>query len=560
MNNVFLDFTIILILASVLAVVFRLIKQPPILAYILAGIIIGPLGLIHIQNADLIKSMAEIGVALLLFILGLELRFDDLKSVGRVAFITGVGQIILTSVLGFLILIALGFPTLSSIYIAIALTFSSTILIVKLLSDKKDINSLYGKISVGFLLVQDLFAILALIILSSLSKTNGSFSAESIGIVFVKGLLLFGIIILLSKTVFPKLLARLAHSPEGLFLFSIAWAFGLSAFVSSSLVGFSVEIGGFLAGLALANSPENFHIISRIRSLRDFFVIIFFVTLGMGMVLNGALRILPQAILLSIFVLIGNPLIVMVILGLIGFRKRTSFLAGLTVAQVSEFSLILIFLGSKIGHVSNDIISLITLVAVITFAISTYMIMNGNYLYRKLNKYLDIFERKNVTGESRIDLGQIKDHIVLAGVNRAGESILASISKDPDQKIVAIDFNPDVVRKLLEENKLAVFGDVSDDDILDHVQIKTAKTIISTISDPEDNLNLIKEVKRSGSDAKIITLARDNHDAHLFYKAGADYVVIPHITSGKHIAKIIKEDKLDDLDDLREKDLKKALF
>ncbi|HVZ66685.1 MAG TPA: cation:proton antiporter family protein [Patescibacteria group bacterium] len=559
MNHVFLDFTIILVLASFLAVLFRLIKQPPILAYILAGIIIGPLGLVHIQNGDLIKSMAEIGVALLLFILGLELRFDDLKSVGKIAFITGVGQVVFTSAIGFLLMLALGFPPLASVYIAVALTFSSTILIVKLLSDKRDLNSLYGKISVGFLLVQDLFAIIALIILSSLSKTNGSFSAESIAIVFVKGVLLFGIAIVLSKTVFPKILSKLAHSPEALFLFSIAWAFGLSAFVSSSFVGFSVEIGGFLAGLALANSPENFHIISRTRSLRDFFIIIFFVTLGMGMVLNGAVNILPQAILLSIFVLIGNPLIVMVILGLLGFRKRTSFLAGLTVAQVSEFSLILIYLGSRIGQVPENVISLITLVAVITFALSTYMIMNGNALYRMLNKYLDVFERKNIKGEKRIDLGEVKNHIVLAGVNRAGESILSAVARDPDQKIIAIDFNPDVVRKLLEEDKLAVFGDVSDEDILEHVQIKSAKTIISTVSDPEDNLNLIKEVKRSGSQAKIITLARDLRDAEMLYKAGADYVVIPHITSGKHIAKIIKEDKLEELDDLRQKDQKKNL-
>mgnify|MGYP001561408458 FL=1 len=556
MDPIFIEITVVLIVASLLSILFKLIKQPPILAYILTGIVIGPLGLLTIENRDVIRFMAEIGITLLLFMLGLELKIRDLKSVGKTAVATGIGQIVFTSVVGFAISQILGFTLVASIYIAIALTFSSTIIIVKLLSDKKDLNSLYGKISVGLLLVQDLFAIIALIILSGFSNSSiESVSAWDIGLALVKGAALFLLVLILSRNVLPRILKRIAQNREVLFLFSIAWAFGVAALVSSAYVGLSIEIGGLLAGLALANSEESFHISSRTRSLRDFFIIIFFVTLGMGMVVSDFGRVLVPGIILSIFVVIGNPLIMMMIMGLLGHKKRTSFLAGLTVAQISEFSLILIFLGNRIGHLSDEIVSLITFIGITTFAISTYLIMNGNFLYKILSRFLDIFERENIKSANGIDIRELKDHIVLAGVNRAGESILKTVLKEGNSKIIAVDFNPDVVANLKNKNTLAVFGDVADIDIINQTKIDQAKIVISTVSDIEDNLHLIKAIKSSASRAKIIMIAPDREDAMLLYKAGADYVVVPHFTSGEYIAKILKDDKIELLDEYRARDI-----
>lgn len=554
MENIFLEVTIVILLASLLSIGFRFLKQPPILAYILAGVLIGPLALFKVNNQEVLQVMAEFGITLLLFMLGLELKISDLKSVGKISLITGIGQILFTSAIGYVISLTLGFSSIASLYISIALTFSSTIIIVKLLSDKKDLNSLYGKISIGFLLVQDFFAILALIMLSGFNTSDGTaLSFLSFVQVIIKGAILFAAIIFLSKKILPRMLNKISYSSETLFLFSIAWAFGMAALVSSPRVGFSIEIGGFLAGLALANSNESFQIVSKIKSLRDFFITIFFVILGTKMVFAGFSDIWFPAIVFSLFILIGNPLIVMVIMGLLGFRRRTSFLAGLTVAQISEFSLIVIFMGSKLGHVSTEIVSLVTVVGVITFTFSTYMILNGNKLYKILNPYLRIFERKTVK-EKILDLGELKDHIVLIGANRTAQTLINEI-KNLDDKVIVVDFNPDVIEDLKEKNLSVLFGDISDLDIQEKVQLEKAKLVISTVPDIEDNLILIERMNYVNKFSKIIVVAQDRQDAKALYKAGADYVVLPHLAGSRQIAKILKEDSYQNIKDLKEKDL-----
>ncbi|RJQ24411.1 sodium:proton exchanger [Candidatus Parcubacteria bacterium] len=539
MGSIFFEITVIVCLAAFLAIIFRALKQPTILAYILTGIIIGPLGLFEVNNQEVFQTMAELGITFLLFMVGLELKLKDLQSVGRVALLTGIGQILFTSFFGYLICLALGFSPLTSLYISVALTFSSTIIIVKLLSDKKDLNSLYGKISVGFLLVQDFFAILALILLSGFNQE--SLSVLTFAAIVLKALVLFAVIIYLSKSILPRLVDKISHSGEILFLFSIAWVFGMAAFVSSPIVGFSIEIGGFLAGLALANSSENFQIVARVRALRDFFITIFFVILGMKMVFSNASVILPPAILLSLFVLIGNPLIVIAIMSLMGFRRRTAFLAGLTVAQISEFSLIVVFMGNKIGHLSSEVISLVTVVGVITFTFSTYMIVNGNKLYKLLNPYLKIFERKHTKGEQTGIVGEFSGHAILIGANRTGEAILNEY-KDLTNEVVVVDFDPDVVKGLKDKGFIALFGDISDPDIQEKAQVDKAKIIISTVPDLEDNLFLLGALKPENRKVKVVVVAQDRNEAKSLYKAGADYVVIPNLSAGRYIAKIIKED------------------
>ena len=541
MGNIFFEITLIVILASFFSILFKFLKQPAILAYILTGIIIGPFGGLQLQSGEFLRTLGALGVAFLLFMIGLELKFSDLKSVGRVSLVTGVAQIVFTSVIGYFISIALGFSQIASLYIAIALTFSSTIIIVKLLSDKKDLQSLYGKIAVGFLLVQDFFAILLLIFLSSFSQ--GTASVESILFSLIKGVLLFGAILFLSKNVFPQILDKIATSSETLFLFSIAWVLGLSALIASPPLGFSIEIGGFLAGLALANSSENFEIIGKVKSLRDFFITIFFVLLGMTLSFTSASSVLLPIIIFSAFILIGNPIIVMVIMGLLGFRKRTSFLAGLTVAQISEFSLIVVFLGQKVGHLSNEVVSLVTAVGIITFAVSTYMILNGDRLYKLLSPILGIFERRKTTKEHIGDLDGINDHVVLIGVNRMGRSILDALLEHK-QSVLVVDFNPDIIKDLRNRKVKNLFGDISDLEIQERAQLEDAKLVISTVPDMEDNMSLIAGLKRMKNGPKVVVVANDNREEEELYKAGANYVIQPHVLSGKHVAHLIKTDSL----------------
>jgi len=558
-GSIFSEITIVILLAALITIIFRFFKQPPILAYILTGIIIGPFGHIQLQNQDGLHALAQIGITLLLFTLGLELKLKDLRSIGGAAIGIGISQILLTGLAGYSLGTVLGFSSLSSLYIAIALTFSSTIIIVKLLSDRRDLNSLYGKISVGILIVQDLVAVFILMFLSVFnSQAQSAISPEAVGNVVMKAVILFAVILYLSSAIFPRLVEMIARSQETLFLFSLAWVFGLSAFVSSSFIGFPIEIGGFLAGLALANSSENFQIVARVRSLRDFFITIFFVVLGMEMQFSSVSSLLIPLIAILGFIIILKPLIIIAVMGLWGYRKRTSFLTGIGMAQISEFSLIILFLGSSIGHIGRETVSVLTLAGIITFVSSTYMILGSNTIYRVFSPLLGFIEKKD-TREKKQDssdevLSKLNNHVVLVGVNRMGKSVLEALAEEKE-KMVAVDFDPDVVRELNQKGVLSVFGDIADMDIQERVGLKKAKLIISTVPDVEDNLILLQSLNHSKDGKKVIVIAQDAKEAKELYKAGAHYVVLPHLAGGRHLAKIIKDDNLDHLEVLKSLDL-----
>lgn len=485
------------------------------------------------------NSLASIGITLLLFMIGLELKLSELKSLGKNILIAGVMQIVLTSIVGFGISLLLGFETITSIYIGIALSLSSTIMIIKLLGDKRDLKSLYGKITVGILLVQDLAAILILIVLSTMLGTSGAnISFIDLVLVVIKVVVLFGWVIVLSKYVLPKLLNHISRSPESLFLFSLAWAFGVAAFVSSPFIGFSIEIGGLLAGLSLAGCVESFQISTRVKPLRDFFLTIFFVTLGMELAFDNISDIFIPVIVLSLFVLLITPIIVMIILGLLKYKKRTSFMSGVALAQVSEFSLLMIFMGNKIGHLSAEVVSAATLIGVITFVVSTYFITYSNSLYKFLMPYLGFFERGKTHEEAPEDV--LEDHTILVGANRMGEGILEALV-NKKEKLIVVDFDPEIIEKLNRKKVRTLFGDITDPEISELAYIDKAKLIIMTVTDPEDTLIVLKQIKRMKKKPKVIAAAFEKADAKDFYKLGADYVIMPHIAGGNHLAKILVE-------------------
>ncbi len=561
MGNIFFEITIIITLAALLSIVFRFFKQPLILAYILTGVIIGPLGILTIANQDLLKSLAEIGITLLLFLLGLEIRIDELPVIGRVSLLTAVFQIIIYSVLGYFVAMLFHFPPLTALYIAAALTFSSTIIVVKLISDKHELQSLHGKISVGVLLIQDLIAILVLIFLSGFNlKTGTASGVTDFMLIAVKGIVLFGGVWYLSRSVIPKVVEVLARSSETLFLVSIAWVFALAALVSSPFIGFSIEIGGFLAGLALANSIANYQIIAKAKILRDFFIVLFFVVLGLQIAFTNISSIIIPALALSLFVLIVKPLVLMIIIGLLGYRKRTAFLSGTSLGQVSEFSLILLFLGNKLGHVTNEAVTLVALVGIITFATSSYMILYSKKLFKIFRPALFIFDKLHAGREESFSsegLETLSNHVILIGADQMGESILDAL-EEADKDVIVIDFDPKILRKIKEKNKerIGLFGDISDLDIQHRANLDKARLVISTIPDMDDNRFLIKELSRMNKSAKVVVMALDITDAKILYKAGADYVVLPHLAGGMHVAEIIRKGRLgeDAFETLRKKD------
>lgn len=542
-------------LATVLSLFCRLLKQPPILAYILTGIIIGPFGQLQIPNIASLNVFSELGITLLLFLLGLEFKLRGIRSVGYASFIIGSAQIILTAVLGYFLAVFLRFPILSAFYIGIALAFSSTIIIIKLLSDKKDLGSLSGKISSGILILHNLAAIFILMFLT-IPRESGSLLFHDISMVFVKGLIFVLFILFLNRKVMPKVIRFINGSEEVLFIFILGWVFGLCALVSSSVVGFPIEIGGFMAGIALADSVDNFQIVLKVKTLRDFFITIFFVLFGMNMKFQGLDKLFFPIIIFTIFVLLIKPLITMIIMGIMRYRERTSFLVGLNMSQISEFSFVILFLGSKSGHLSDPALSLVTFLGVTTFIVSTYTISGGNRLYEIFGPYLKIFERKDTREEKvnskEAEISSLNHHIILVGSHRVGKSFLKTLGSGK-HKVVVIDFDPDIIEGLNKENILNVFGDITDPEVAQKAGVKKASLIISTVPDIEDNLVLLQSLKDLKK--KIIVVAQDVEEAKTLYKAGAYYVILPYLVGGVHLARIIKNNRLKDVEDFKTEDL-----
>ncbi len=537
MINPFMQFGLIILVVLGVSFVMKILKQPLIIGYILSGILVGPFFLNLIKGSDLIIVFSEMGIAFLLFIVGLRLSPKVIKEVGAVALITGLGQIIFTSLIGYFIATLFGFSVIASIYIAIALTFSSTIIIMKLLSDKDALEKLYGKISIGFLLVQDLVAILILIIISSLSSGDGSSSL--LFATLLKGLLVIVILIPISYYVLPFFSDFFAKSQEFLFLFAISWGFGLS--ILFLYLGFSIEVGALIAGIMLSISPYSYEISSKLKSLRDFFIISFFLILGSQMVFGDISNLLVPGIVLSLFILIGNPLIVMVLMGLLGYSKKTGFMSGLTVAQISEFSLILIALGVRVGNLGSEILSFVTMVGLFTIAGSSYMIIYSDFIYSKISGFLSIFEKKNVKDKEVIE----KDYdYFLLGYNRVGFSLIRSFSKI-NKNFLVIDYDPRVVNDLKKRGIDALYGDVEDSDFLEDLGISKAKLIVSTIPEKDTNRVVLDVLKRNKSDSIVLLTARQIKDAFDLYRLGADYVILPHFLGGEYTGRLIESCKID---------------
>lgn len=518
--------------AAVGGVVARWLKQPALLGYVAAGAMVA-LWPAYAGMEELMEALGRLGVTFLLYLVGLELPIGELKKMGRVALATGIGQLVFTTGIGFGLIKAMGYGTPAAIYLAIALAFSSTIIIVKLLSEKRDLNSLYGKIAVGFLLVQDFVAIGILVALSGLSSTG--WSGWNLGLVGLKAAALIGLTMLLAGRVLPRVVGWVAGSSEILFVTSVAWCLGVAAVVASPVIGFGVEIGGFLAGLAIANSHQSLQIVSRTRPLRDFFLTLFFVSLGASISLGGIGDLWLKAVILSAFVLVGNPVIVMAIMGWMGYKKRTSFLAGLTVAQISEFSLIVVALAVRVGHVGPEVLALTTLVGVITMTVSTYLILYGNLIYRRISHYLGVFERKKPSQtRASQNVQRPKSDIIIFGLGRTGKGFIEEAAKLG--QVALVDFDPQVLDQFDQPQVEKYYGDMADYELFEEIGTGFAKMVISTVPDTEDNLILLDYLAETDRKIPTIMVAVDEDQAKKLYAAGATFVLVPNRTGGEYLA------------------------
>ncbi len=530
-GSVFYEVAAVLAVAALAGAAGTFLRQPLIVSFIATGVLVGPAGLGWVTAADQLDLLAKLGIALLLFVVGLRLDLHLIRTLGPVALATGLGQVLFTSIIGYLIALALGMDPLSALYVSVALTFSSTIIIVKLLSDKREIDALHGRIALGLLIVQDLVVVAVMVALTAYGAGTGKDHNALGGVALLaKGAAFLGAVGLAMRFVLPGLIPRLASSRELLVLFCISWAVALAA--AGDALGFSKEIGAFVADVSLASTGYRDAIGTRLATLRDFLILFFFIDLGAQLELRLLGEQLWPATVLSLFVLVGNPLIVMAIMGAMGYRKHTGFLTGLTVAQISEFSLMFGALGVALGHIVRDTLGLITLVGLVTIGLSTYMILYSAQLYARVAPWLDVFERRGAQEEASV-AGSVPGEarapeIVVVGLGRLG-AFLAAELQGRGARVLGVDFDPASVRAVRERGVVTMYGDAEDPELATLLPLSGVKVVVSTIPAADVNRMLLQGLHERGYPGRTVVTtyagSRPPH-AHADWPA-ADAVLDP---------------------------------
>ncbi|MFW0859414.1 MAG: cation:proton antiporter [Dehalococcoidia bacterium] len=526
--DVFSQIAVLLMIAAVIGALMMRLRQPMIVGFILVGILVGPAGLGLVAARDEVDLMAKIGIALLLFVAGLKLDLRLIRTMGRVAILIGLGQVLFTSIIGYIIAIALGLEPVAAFFVAVALTFSSTIIIVKLLSDKREIDSLHGHIALGIVIVQDIVVVLVMIGLSAFGAVGElGILGHDMLMILLRGAAFLAGIGLLMRFVLPALLHQMARSQELLVLFSIAWAVFLATL--GDALGLGKEVGALLAGMSLASTPYRESIGARLVNLRDFLLLFFFISLGSNLDLGLIGAQIGPAVVFSLFVLIGNPLSVMTIMRFMNYRSRTSFLTGITVAQISEFSLIFAAMGLALGLIDVETVGLITLVGLVTIGLSTYLILYSHPIHERLSPYLRIFERPIAHCEDAIcgaiEAGDKLD-VILFGLGRYG-GIIAQELRRRGLEVLGVDFDPEVIARWHKQDMAARYGDAEDPEFPLLLPLHQSHWVVCTVHQHEANLILLRALRHNNYAGRIALTAHTADEARNLAKAGADLVLMP---------------------------------
>jgi Kef-type K+ transport system membrane component KefB/voltage-gated potassium channel Kch len=540
-HTIFTELSLVIVLAALISLVMRLLRQPLILGYILAGIIAGPSMLHLIHSSEAFEGFSTIGIALLLFIIGLGMNVSVISRVGKSVFITAGALFITIGSIGFAVSRAfLGLSTTEAYVVGLALFFSSTIIIVKVLTDKKEQNRLHGQIAIGVILLDDIVATLALLLIAA-GKDHGIGVSELV-LLLVRGVVLIGFLVLASKFLLPRLAKAIAASQESLFLFAIAWGFGVASLFEFG--GFSVEIGSLFAGVSLASLPYAQEIESRLKPLRDFFLLLFFITLGESLNIANLGPAIVPAVVLSFIVIVVKPTTVTSLLGLLGYPKRVAFKAGVNLSQISEFSIVLVVLAASGGLVGKDLSAVVTIVAMVTITTSTYLMKYDNQLFLVFDrlKLFDILFKKERTHTEKKRHQEYQ--LLLFGYHRGGHEFIHTF-KQLRRRYLVIDYDPAVIELLQHQQIPCEYGDASDTELLEEVGVAQAKLIVSTITDSETNQELIRHVNFYNPDAVVVCNANSYEEALQLYELGCSYVMIPHFAGSERLSSLIHRNGID---------------
>ena len=531
------DFGFILTAAAAVGLLTRAIRIPLIVAYIFAGLLLGPITeLVH--PTESLHLISEVGIALLLFLVGLELSIEKIGDVGKVALLAGGGQIALTAILGYGLSVLLGFGGAESVILALGITFSSTVVVVKLLERRGELDATHGRIAVGILLVQDLAVAVTLTLVAGVGATGGGgIGIGAIGESLLKAFAGMGALLVITylavRFVLPPLFRWISGSLEALFVWSLTWCFAF--ILAAEALGLSVEIGAFIAGVGLAQLSYNHELIRRVNPLVNFFLAVFFVTLGIEMELGAALARWPAVLAISAFVLIGKPVILMALIPRFGYGQRTSFLGALTLGQISEFSFILATLALGAGLIQDALLSVIALVGLVTIGISSILIQGGDTVYRRARDS-GILRPFGAASQPEAAAGpQLNDHIIVVGMNTLGRRLVHEFDRR-GERVLAVDVD---ARKLAGLPCATLQGNTEHPAVLEEARLSHARFLVSALQIEEANNLLAYRARQAGVpcsihafDPDLATRLRDN---------GATHVMISKYDGIKHVAAALQE-------------------
>ena len=515
------DFALIIVVATGIGLVARQLGQPTIVAYIITGVVLGPVVFDLVTVDGLVESMAELGLGFLLFLLGLKMRFDDIREILAPISNVAIGQTVLQTALAFLVAFALGFETVEVLVIALATVFGATPIIVKVLTDKDEITSLPGKIDVGVLIIQDIYLVVVLALFSADQLDDAGQIATTLAVIFAM-MAFIGIFSLVSsRYLLPGLFRRVANNKDVFLIIAIAWAFLFIAVAEG--FDLSVEVGAFLAGISLAQLPYSKELEDRITPITDFFILIFFSTIGLQIESFASLTAYWwQAIVASLILMVGNFWIMFYLIDREGFSVETSFLGSINMVQVSEFSLVVGALAASQPqeYIGDDVLGYLTLMALMTMTVSTYIITYNHEIYERVEPWFRRFESADGIDETP---REYRDHAVAIGYDEVTERALPLL-KERYGEVIVIDRKTEHIDEVNSEGRYdAVFGDFRHSEVRKASGLKKAAFVLSSSVQVDVNKALLNEVR---DDAIVFVEAERVEDAYALYDAGATYVIM----------------------------------
>lgn len=535
-DDVFVQVAAILVVSAAAGAVAIWLRLPLVIAYVAVGVVVGPSAADLVQPGGELELLAQLGIALLLFVVGLKLDVHVVRTLGPVALAAGGAQVALVAAGGFLLALALGLGATPALYVGIGVAFSSTIIVVKLLSDRHELDDLHGRLALGILIVQDLVVVVVMIAVTATGEAEGSTAGALLGVV-AKGAALLAVLAVLARYALTPLLHRLARLPDLLVLFAIAWAVALGAIGEE--IGLGVEVGAFLGGVSLASTPYREAIGSRLVTIRDFLLLFFFIDLGSRIEPSLVLDHLAVAAVLSAFVLVVKPAVVMGLLGALRYRARVSLQTGLALAQISEFSLILGAVGLRLGHVDEETTSLLTVVALVTIAVSVYAYPYADALGTRFAGALAVFERRAPRPDEEHG-AEVPPEVIVLGLGRYGAGVVEGL-RQRDVAVLGVDFDPVALGQWADRGVDVIYADAEDPGLPHLLPLPERGWVVSTLRRVDANLALLHALAHHGYRGHVAVAAHQPADVVRLTRAGAHHVLMPYGSAARDVVDLIAD-------------------